>query len=56
MNTIFINSKKSKISDPHRPLLNLLEKMKLERSDKYVALSNLRYTAQEKYIKVTRKQ
>ena len=37
-----MNSENSKTSDPHRPLLNLLEKKNLKRSDKYVALSNLR--------------
>ena len=41
MDTIFINSKNSKTSDPHRLLLNLSEKINLKRSDKYVALSNL---------------
>ena len=41
MNTIFMNSdNSSKISDPHRPLLNLSDKINLKRSDKYVALSN----------------
>ena len=41
MNTIFMNSKNSKISEPHRLLLNLTDKINLRRSDKYVALSNL---------------
>ena len=41
MDTIFMNSEKSKISYPHRILLNLLDKINLKRSDKYVALSNL---------------
>ena len=41
MNTIFVDSKNSKTSDPHGLLLNLTEKMNLKRSDKYVALSNL---------------
>ena len=41
MNTIFMNSEKSKISDPHRQLFNLSDKINLKRSDKYVALSNL---------------
>ena len=40
MNTIFMNSKNSKTSDPQRLLLNLSDKIDLERSDKYVALSN----------------
>ena len=35
-----MNSKNSKVSDPHRLLLNLLEKINLNRSGKYVALSN----------------
>ena len=41
MNIIFMNSKNSKTSDPHRLLLNLSDKINLKRSDKYVALSNL---------------
>ena len=41
MDTMFMNSKNSKISDPHRLLLNLTDKINLKRSDKYVALSNL---------------
>ena len=40
MNTIFMNSKNSKTSDPHKLLLNLTDKINSERSDKYVALSN----------------
>ena len=41
MNIMFMNSKNSKTSGPHRVLLNLKEKINLKRSDKYVALSNL---------------
>ena len=41
MNTIFLNSKSSKTSDPHRLLLNLTDKIDLRRKDKYIALSNL---------------
>ena len=41
MDTIFMNSRNSKTSDPHRLLLNLSEKTNLKRSDKYVALSNI---------------
>ena len=41
MDTTFVNSENSKTSDPHRPLLNLTDKIYLKRSDKYVALSNL---------------
>ena len=36
-----MNSKNSGTSDPHRLLLNLADKINLERSDKYLALSNL---------------
>ena len=39
MNTIFINSKKSKKSDTHRVLLKFTDKIDLRRKDKYVALS-----------------
>ena len=38
MNTIFMNSKNSKKSDPHRLLLNLTDKVDLRRKDKYIAL------------------
>ena len=41
MDTIFMNSEKSKTSDPHRLLLNISDKMNLKRKDKYVVLSNL---------------
>ena len=41
MSTIFMSSKNSKISDPHRLFLNLTDKINLKRSDKYVVLSNL---------------
>ena len=41
MNTLFVNSKYIKISDPHRLLLNRTDKTILKRSDKYVALPNL---------------
>ena len=37
MDTIFMNSENSKISDPHRLLLNLTDKINLKRSYKYVA-------------------
>ena len=45
MGTIFINSENSKTSDPHRLLLNLTDKINLKRSDKHVALSNLKISA-----------
>ena len=38
MDTIFMNSKNSKTSDPHRILLNLSAKINLKTSDKYVVL------------------
>ena len=38
MGTIFMNSKNSKTSDPHRLLLNLTDKINVKRSDRYVAL------------------
>ena len=41
MNTIFMDSKNSKTSDPDRVLLNFTDKINLKGSDKYVALSNL---------------
>ena len=41
MDTIFMNSKNSKISEPHRLLHNLTDKINLNRSDNYVKLSNL---------------
>ena len=40
MGTTFKNSEKSKTSDSHWLLLNVLHKI-LKRSDNYVALSNL---------------
>ena len=41
MDTVFMNSKNCGISDPHRLLLNLIDKINLRRSDKFVALSKL---------------
>ena len=41
MNTLFIYSRNSKTSNPHRLLLNLPDKINLKRNGKYVALSNL---------------
>ena len=48
MNNIFMNSKNSKTSDPHRLLLNLTDKIGLRRKDKYIALSDLSNTIQGK--------
>ena len=36
-----MNSKNKKRSDSHRLLLNLTDKIKLKRNDKYISLSNL---------------
>ena len=57
MNLIFMNSKNSKTSDPHRLPLILTDKINLKRSDKYVALSNLilAYTIHGKNIKMSYK-
>ena len=41
MDAIFMNSEKSKTSDPHRLLLDPSDKTNLKRIDKYVALSNI---------------
>ena len=41
MNIIFMNSKNSQTSDPHRLLLNLTDKTNLKRSGKFIVLSNL---------------
>ena len=51
MGTIFMSSKSSKTSDPHRLLLNLTDKMNLTRSDKYFILSNLSISYTWKIIK-----
>ena len=37
MNTIFMDSKNSKTPDLHTPLLNLADKINLNRSNRYVA-------------------
>ena len=41
MDSIPMNSKYAKTSDPRRLLLNLTAKIDLRRKDKYIALSNL---------------
>ena len=51
MDTIFLNSENSKISALYRLLLTLENKIKLKRSDKYVALSNLSMTYTWKNMK-----
>ena len=53
----FMNSEKSKISGSHRLLFKLSYKTYLNRSDKYVALSNLRiYYTWKSIKKVIQKQ
>ena len=42
MNTIFMNSENSRTPHPHRLIFNITDKIILKKSDKYVALSNLR--------------
>ena len=52
MNTKFMNFEDSKISEPHRLLLNLTDKTDLKRKDKYIALSNLSiYYTWKNYIR-----
>ena len=46
-----MNSEISKTSDPYRLLLNLSDKINLKRSDKYVSLSNLKFTIHDKILK-----
>ena len=41
MDTIFANSKNSKTSKPHILILNLIDKIDLQRAEKSIALSNL---------------
>ena len=41
MNIIFMNSKNSKTSDPHRLLFNLMDKIDLRKKYNYIGLSNL---------------
>ena len=53
MDTTFVNSKNSGTSDPRRLLLNLTDKINLNRSDKYVALSNLSIYSIWKNIKMS---
>ena len=51
MDTIFMISKNSKPFDPHRLLLNLTDKINLQRHDKFVALSNLSMSYTWKNVK-----
>ena len=56
MNTIFMNFKNSGISDPHRLLVNLADKINLKKSDKYIALSNFSIYYTWKYIESNKLQ
>ena len=56
MDAIFMNSGDIKISKPYRLLLNLSGKTNLKRSDKYVALPNLRMYYTWKNIKKSYKK
>ena len=51
MDTIFMNSRISETSDPHRLLLSLIDKINLKRSDRYAALSNLTFYYTFKNVK-----
>ena len=51
MDTVFINSKNRINSDPHRLLFNLLEKLNLKRSDRYLSLSDFNFYYTQKNIK-----
>ena len=48
-----MNSKNSKISDPHRLLLSLIDKIDFRRIDTYITLSNLRIYYTWKNIKMS---
>ena len=50
-----MNSRNSTPSEPHRLLVNLPDKINLKRSDKYVALSNLRIFYTWKNMKMSYK-
>ena len=40
METIFMNTKNSKINEPHKCVINFTQKLDLRNSDKCVALQN----------------
>ena len=52
---IFMNSENSKTSDPYRLLLNILDKINLKRSDKYVTLSKFSISYKWENIKMSPK-
>ena len=49
MNSIFMNSKNSKTSDPHRLLLNLTDKIDLRQKDIYCFIRYWYLLYMEKY-------
>ena len=51
-----MNSENSKTSDSHRLLPNLPDKINLRRSDKHVALSNVRIYYTGKNVKKSKKK
>ena len=56
MNTIFLNSENSKISDSYRLLVNIFDETSLKRIDKYVALTNCSIYYTWKNIKIQKLQ
>ena len=50
MDTIFMNCRNSETYDPHRLLINLLDRINLKTKDKYFVLANLsiNYTRKNK--------
>ena len=55
MDTIFMNSKNSGTSDPHKLLLNITDKIKLKGNENYAALSNLSIDYTWKNVKTSYK-
>ena len=53
METIFMNTGKSKISEPHKFVLNLTQRLDLKSSDKHVTLQNLSMYYRWKNIRKT---
>ena len=51
MSTIFMNMENSKMSEPHKFVLTLLQKLNLRSSIKHAALENLSVCYMWKYIR-----
>ena len=49
METIFMNTKNNRISEPHKFVLNLSQRLDLRRSDKHVTLQNLLFKIEDGY-------